>query len=199
MQNSVRHKEGITVYEEFSAPDPLCIRLSGRGGQGIILGGVIIAQAAMYDGLFVVHTQSYGPEARLGSSKSEVVVSRFEIAFPEVIHADVFLCLSSEAYLKYHKAISPRAVSVIDDLIVAEDGFPSEIFLPLRRTARNLDNEMTANIVGIGALTGLAHIAQPVSVEKAIREWVKPEFRDVNLRALEAGLNLVPHSAMTSG
>ncbi len=181
---------------QFSSPDPLGIRLSGRGGQGIILGGVIIAQAAMYDGLFVVHTQSYGPEARLGSSKSEVVVSHFEISFPEVVNADVFLCLSREAYLKYHRHVSTSAVSIIDDLIATEDSLPNEIFLPLRRTARSLNNEMTANIVGIGALIALAHAAQPVSVEKAIREWVKPQFLDVNLMALEAGLSLIHHKSV---
>ena len=184
------------MHNEFSSPDPLRIRLSGRGGQGIILGGVIIAQAAMYDGLFVVHTQSYGPEARLGSSKSEVVVSHFEIAFPEVVDADVFLCLSLEAYQKYHHSVTSSVVAVIDDLIPVEERLPGEVFLPLRRTGRSLNNEMTANIVGIGALTALAHIAQPDSVAVAIREWVKPEFRDINLRALEVGLNLIHHSAV---
>ncbi|MFL7791064.1 MAG: 2-oxoacid:acceptor oxidoreductase family protein, partial [Anaerolineae bacterium] len=77
------------------------IRLAGTGGQGIILAGVLLAEAAVRDGMNVVQTQSYGPEARGGASRSEVIISDEEIDYPKVIEADMMLCLSQEACDRY--------------------------------------------------------------------------------------------------
>ena len=81
------------------------IRLAGEGGQGMILAGIILAEAAaIYDDKMAVQTQSYGPEARGGASKSEVVIADGEIDHPEVLSADVVVTLSQEAYDKYAEA-----------------------------------------------------------------------------------------------
>ncbi len=189
MPHSAGRGGGTTVNSAWHG-DPLRVRLSGRGGQGIILSGVVVAEAAMLDGKFVVHTQSYGPEARLGASKSEVVISRREIAFPEVVLADVLLCLSSDAYQKYGGRVAPGALSVIDDLVAEAGRTTGEVVLPLRRTARELGNELSANMVGLGALIAIAGIVDPEHGRQAIRQWVKPEFRDVNLKAFERGMEL---------
>ena len=77
------------------------LRLAGRGGQGIMLAAFLLAQAATYEGLHVVQTQSYGPEARLGAAKSDVILSPHEIAFPEILTPDILLCLSRDAYAAY--------------------------------------------------------------------------------------------------
>ncbi len=190
MLSYARHGEVLIVHEVFQKPDPLRIRLSGRGGQGIILSGVIIAQAAMNGGQFVVHTQSYGPEARLGASKSEVVISQREIAFPEVVLADILLCLSLDAFHKYGTQVASHGLSVVDDLVPIERPREGQIVLPLRRTARELGNELTANIVGIGTVIALAEIVEIAHVRQAIKEWVKPEFHMINLQAFDRGLQL---------
>jgi 2-oxoglutarate ferredoxin oxidoreductase subunit gamma len=171
----------------FEQPDPLRIRVSGRGGQGIILAGVLLAQAAMAEGRYVVQTQSYGPEARLGASVSEVVVASRPIAFPEVVEADALLCLSQEAFQKYGRAVTASAVSVLDDLIHVAAPAPGQVLLPLRRTARELGREMVANVVGLGALVALAGVVAPDSLRGAIEEAVRTEFRALNLEAFEAG------------
>ena len=67
------------------------IRLSGSGGQGLLLGGIILAEGAINDGKNSVQTQSYGPEARGGASKSEVIISSEEIDFPKVRSCDILL------------------------------------------------------------------------------------------------------------
>ena len=73
------------------------ICLSGSGGQGLILAGIILAEAAgIYDGLEVVQTQSYGPEARGGASRSEVIISEEEIDYPKVIKSDILLALTQK-------------------------------------------------------------------------------------------------------
>ena len=60
------------------------LRLSGSGGQGLILAGIILAEAALHDGKNVVQSQSYGPEARGGASKAEVIISDDVINYPKV-------------------------------------------------------------------------------------------------------------------
>ena len=81
------------------------VRLAGEGGQGMILAGIILAEAAaIYDGKNVVQTQSYGPEARGGASKAEVIIAEGEIDFPEVLSADVLMAMSQEACDKYAAA-----------------------------------------------------------------------------------------------
>ncbi|MDA8346113.1 MAG: 2-oxoacid:acceptor oxidoreductase family protein [Thermaerobacter sp.] len=170
--------------------DPLRIRLSGRGGQGIILAGTMLAEAAMQDGLYVVQTQSYGPEARLGASKSEVVVASKEIAFPEVLVPDLVLCFSREAYLKFGKQVSPGGVVLLEESILKDIPDAQGQFLPLRRTARELGKELVLNVVGLGALVAITQAVSRESLRSALRHRVKPEFLDLNVDALEAGFRL---------
>ena len=113
--------------------DAIGVRLAGRGGQGVMLAGFLLAQAAMTDGMHVVQTQSYGPEARLGAAKSDVILSRSEIAYPEVIKPDVFLCLSHDAFVAYSSTVSDEATSIIDNRAVSGIDTPSAIILPLNR------------------------------------------------------------------
>src|SRR5512141_2209504 len=92
------------------------IRLAGEGGQGMILAGIILAEAAaIYDGKQATQTQSYGPEARGGASRSEVVISDVEIDHPEVLSADVVVALSQEAYKKFAKSVRPGGLLIVDE------------------------------------------------------------------------------------
>lgn len=170
--------------------DPLRVRLSGRGGQGVILVGTLLAEAAMFDGLHVVQTQSYGPEARLGAAKSEVVLSEGEIAFPEVMTPDILLCLSREAYQKFGGKIAPDGLMIIEEGVVQEVGATGGLPLALRGTARAIGLEMATNVVGLGALCALTGAVSEESLRRTVRERVKAEFLDLNLQALEAGLEL---------
>ncbi len=78
------------------------IRFSGAGGQGLILAGVIMAEAAsIYEGIQAVQSQSYGPEARGGASKSEVIISDGPIDYPKATIVDALLALTQEACDKY--------------------------------------------------------------------------------------------------
>ena len=81
------------------------IRLSGSGGQGLILAGIILAEGAILSGLNSVQTQSYGPEARGGASKSEVIISDKDINFPKVREADILLCLTQKSFDEYSSTI----------------------------------------------------------------------------------------------
>ena len=176
---------------QLTSRDPVRIRLTGRGGQGVILAGAILAEAAMYDGKDVVETHEYGPEARLGATKADVIVSHHFIAFPEVLQADVLLCLSHDGYLRYGRSLSPGGLRILDSSLQSEMGEDEDmIYLPLKEIAKNLGNEVAINIVGLGALAGLSGLISADSMHLAVLKRVKTEFRMLNEQALEAGFEL---------
>lgn len=174
--------------------DPFQMRLSGSGGQGVILAGVLLAEAGMHDGLQVVQTQSYGPAARLGAAKSEVVLSRHPIAFPEVGLPDAVLCLSRDAYGRYGSQLAEGGVRIVDREAVSDlPAVPADtVVLPVTATARELEpgGAISANVVALGALVALTGVVSEEGVRRALRERVKPEMLDLNERAFEAGLRL---------
>jgi 2-oxoglutarate ferredoxin oxidoreductase subunit gamma len=122
------------------------VRLSGAGGQGLITAGVILAEAAMIDGRNVVQTQTYGPEARLGSSKAEVIISSGVIAYPEVTVPDVLVCLSAEAARKYGQRVGPQTIVVFDSAMSWDIDSPGKV-APITQTALAVGTKVVANTV----------------------------------------------------
>lgn len=169
------------------------IRLSGEGGQGIILAGVILAEAAIYDGYNAIQSQSYGPEARGGASKAEVIISDDEINYPKVKEPDVLLILSMEAYNKYFKNISSNGIIIIDDTIQITDNPPAEVFkLPIIKTAEEeIKLPITTNIIALAALQNITQVVSKNSLEKAIFNRVPKSSVEYNRKAVELGYNLV--------
>ena len=170
--------------------DATGVRPAGRGGQGVMLAGFLLAQAAMTDGMHVVQTQSYGPEARLGAAKSDVILSRSEIAYPEVIEPEIFLCLSHDALVAYLSTVGPEAMSIIDERAVSGIDAPGAIILPLTDTARECGAALATNIVGLGALVGIARLVSERSLREALAARVAPELLALNTQAFTAGLRL---------
>lgn len=172
--------------------DPVQIRFSGAGGQGLITAGVILAEAAMLDGRNVVQTQTYGPEARLGSSKSEVIVSSGTIAYPEVTVPDVLLCMSIEAANKFGKKVGPKTLVIYDstniDEGVAAGG--NVVRVPITGAAVEVGSKVVANTVALVVLNTLLPVVSRENLIAAISARVPPKFRDLNLRAAEAGQRL---------
>jgi 2-oxoglutarate ferredoxin oxidoreductase subunit gamma len=155
-----------------------------------MLAGFLLAQAGMMDGLHVVQTQSYGPEARLGAAKSDVILSRSEIAYPDLSAPDIFLSLSHDALAAYGHSISPEALCVVDDRAARGLSPPGALVLPLTDTARECGASMAANIVGLGVLVGIAGVVSERSLRAALSARVAPDSLALNTKALEAGLRL---------
>jgi 2-oxoglutarate ferredoxin oxidoreductase subunit gamma len=174
--------------------DPVQIRFAGTGGQGVMLAGVLVAEAAMHDGLHVVSTQSYGPEARLGAAKSEVILSHHEIVLPEVRVPDVTVCLSSDAYRKHGRPLAAGGLRIVDERAIppGEESAPDTVVLPLLATARDLGHggELSANVVALGAFVVLTGAVSEASVRRALRSRIKPALLELNERALTAGIAL---------
>src|SRR5690554_1689089 len=94
------------------------IRLSGSGGQGIILAAIILAEACILNGKNVIQTQAYGPEARGGASKAEVIVSEDQIDYPKVINPDIVLAMTQEAADKHAAALKQNGILLVDSTFV---------------------------------------------------------------------------------
>lgn len=168
------------------------IQLSGSGGQGLVLAGIILAEAAMRDGKNVAVAQSYGPEARLGASKAEVIISTEKIAYPQVTKPDILLCLSQDAFDKYFPAMNDHGLIVVDSAQVQAPSLTAIHKLPLVRTAvEHVGNKVVANVVALGALNALAELVSWESLHKAVERRTPAKFREQNLRALEIGRQLV--------
>lgn len=165
------------------------IRLAGEGGQGMILAGVILAEAAaIYDNKNVVQTQTYGPEARGGASKAEVIISQDEIDHPEVISADVLVAMSQEACDKYAANLKKDGLLIVDSDKVKRVPQTTAIKIPITRIAVEATGRaITANVVSLGILVGLTNIVTRSAIEKAIIARAPKGTEELNQKALLRG------------
>ncbi len=167
------------------------IRLSGSGGQGLILMGIILAEAiGIYDGKFVSQTQSYGPEARGGSSKAEVVLSDTEIDYPKAMSLDLLLAMNQKSCDDYYMDLKNDGILIVDSTFVNQVPIQKAFRIPFTRIAReNLKREMVANIVALGAIAKRTTIVTPKAIEAAVMARVPKGTEKLNRDALKAGMN----------
>ena len=167
------------------------IRLSGSGGQGLILMGIILAEAiGIYDGKYVAQTQSYGPEARGGSSKAEVVVSDQEIDYPKALKLDLLLAMNQKSCDDYYMDLKPKGILVVDSTFVNQVPIPRAYQIPFTRIARDkFKREMVANIIALGAISKLTPIVSARAIEAAVLARVPKGTEKLNRDALRAGIS----------
>ncbi|MDD4570090.1 MAG: 2-oxoacid:acceptor oxidoreductase family protein [Tepidanaerobacteraceae bacterium] len=167
------------------------IRLSGSGGQGLILAGIILAEAAILDGKNAVQSQSYGPEARGGASRAEVIISNINIDYPKVSNPDVLLALTEEAMLKYKYDLQQKGLLIIDSGIEKPEDSYKILQVPILETAKNqVGKIIVANILALGVLTMATGIVSKESIEKAVLERVPKRTKELNKKALYEGFKL---------
>ncbi len=170
------------------------LRLTGSGGQGLILGGIILADAAILDGKKAIQSQSYGPEARGGSSKAEVLVSNKEIDFPKVQSTDLLLSLTKVALDKYVDSVEDGGVLLVDSSVelpkVSEAA--KVVQIPILETAAEvIGKPMVANIIAIGAINGLLGLVSKKALETAVLNRVPKGTEELNRKSLQEGYKLV--------
>ena len=173
------------------------IRLAGEGGQGMILAAIILAEAAaIYDGKNVTQTQVYGPEARGGASKAEVVIAQGEIDHPEVISADVLVAMSQEACDKYAGNMKKGGLLIVDQEKVGRIPSNKAVKVPITRLALERSGRtITANVVALGVLVGLTNVVSRESIEKAVMARAPKGTEQMNLAALSAGFEAAEQAA----
>ncbi len=180
------------------------IRFAGSGGQGIIMAALVLAEAAgVYDGKYVCQTQSYGPEARGGNSKAEVVISKKVIDYPRATKLDLLLAMNQAACDTYFLDLKPKGLLVVDATLVDQVPTSRVVAISFTQIARKEEGkEFVANIVGLGAVGYLAQVVSLKSLEAALIARVPKGTEEMNRKALHAGikaarkvdLNALPHS-----
>ena len=180
------------------------IRFGGFGGQGIVTMAVILGEAvSLVEKKECVQTQSYGPEARGGATKSELVIDDEEVDYPKVQEPDVFVAMSRAAYLEYVDGLKDDGILIVDeDLVEIEGDLPDSVKIYKIPATRIADSEVgvkqATNVVMLGALTAITGIVSLEGLRQQIIErW--PRFKKTNLKALDlgikAGKEAVPFSA----
>lgn len=163
------------------------IRLAGEGGQGLILAGQVLAQAAINDGQNVCMSQTYGATQRGGNSRSEVIISDEEIDHPRVLIADVLIALTKSAFQSFHRAVQKNGIIIVDSHLGTVTG--GQIYpLPLSelsKQATGKDNRL--NIVALGVIAELTGIVSRKAITSAVLARAPKGTEEVNLRALDAG------------
>jgi len=165
------------------------IRLAGEGGQGMILAGIILAEAAaIFDNKNATQTQSYGPEARGGASKAEVVISQGEIDHPEVIMADVLVAMSQEACDKYAGNLKKDGLLIVDQERVGRVPSNRAIKVPITRLAQESSGKsITASVVALGVLVGLTGVVSRNAITRSVANRAPKGTEEMNQAALSAG------------
>jgi 2-oxoglutarate ferredoxin oxidoreductase subunit gamma len=178
------------------------LRLSGEGGQGLVLAGKILAEAAaIYDDRNATQSQSYGPEARGGASKSEVIISDGEIDYPKAENLDLQLALTQEALDKYIGDLRPGGWLIIDSEAVTRvpEGNWRVVPVPLVRLAREkVGKAIVANIVALGVIVRLSRVVSEEAVEEAILARVPRGTEELNRKAYRVGLEIATEVAEAS-
>ena len=180
------------------------IRFAGSGGQGIIMAALVLAEAAaVYDGKYVCQTQSYGPEARGGNSKAEVVISKKVIDYPRATKLDLLLAMNQAACDTYFLDLKPKGLLVVDATLVDQVPTSRVVAISFTQIARKeVGKQFVANIVGLGAVGYLAQVVSLKSLEAALIARVPKGTEEMNRKALHAGikaarkvdLNALPYS-----
>lgn len=169
------------------------IRLAGNGGQGLILGGIVLAEAAgLHDGKQVVQTQVYGPESRGGASRADVIVATEPIDYPKATSPNLVLFMSQEAYAKFGRQVRPDGLIIYDTELVEVDESPvRKVGLPLTRIAREeLGRSITANMVALGAIVELSGVVSREGLEAAAAGRAPKGTVEINLAAIRKGYAL---------
>lgn len=166
------------------------IRLSGSGGQGLILAGIILAEAAgIYEGKFVTQTQSYGPEARGGVSRSDVIISDEEIDYPKAIRLDLLVAMNQKSCDQYYPDLKPSGILLVDSTFVFEISRERAVKIPFTRIAKEKTGKgLVANIVSLGALTAFCPVVSGGAMERAVLGRVPRGTEKLNRIALQAGI-----------
>lgn len=169
------------------------VRLAGEGGQGVVTGGLVLAEAAVREGRNVVMTQSYAPQQRGGAARAEVIVSEEEIDYPKVLEADVLLALNQDGFDRFHGQMKRNGVIIAESTRVGGEveGHVMVLRLPLVEVSCQVAGSgQSANFVALGVISGLKGIIGPRALRAAVVARAPRASRKDNLKALSAGMLL---------
>jgi 2-oxoglutarate ferredoxin oxidoreductase subunit gamma len=169
------------------------IRIAGFGGQGIVLSAIIIGEAAciFHDG-HATMTQSFGPEARGGSSSAQLILSGKPILYPYVRHTDILVALSQEAFSRFVPELKPDGILLVEQDLVRLTQLPPGIRsygVPATRLAERLGKRLVLNVVMVGFFAAVTRLLDSESLRRAVSASVPAATEALNLKAFDAGFD----------
>jgi len=167
---------------------------SGSGGQGVITAAIILAEAAvLYENLDAVQSQVYGPAARGGATRSDIIISESKINYPKVIQPNVLVCLTQEAYNKFYPIIRPGGLLITDNRYVKiqkqVDALQKELSM-YRTVMEKIGKPIVFNICMLGAVISLTDLVKAESIMKVLTNRIPSSFLEMNQKALDLGIKL---------
>ena len=174
------------------------IRISGFGGQGVVLSGYLIGRAAAINaGKHATMIQSFGPEARGSACSATLVVADDEILYPYIHHPDVLVAMSAEGYSMYRDELRDDGVLIYEQDLVRPTFKQGQraCGIPSTRIAEELGRSLVQNTVMVGFFTGVTGVVPAVAMREVVRKSVPPGTVDLNLTAFERGLEHARHAA----
>jgi 2-oxoglutarate ferredoxin oxidoreductase subunit gamma len=167
------------------------IRIAGFGGQGVILAAAVIGKAAaIFQGGYATMTQSFGPEARGGSSSAQVILSTEPILYPYVTQPDILVVMSQEASMRFVPQLKPGGILITEQDLVRVDKYPSGVRVfgvPATRLAEELGRKLVLNIVMVGFFGAVTHLLDPDALRQAVADSVPPATQKLNIQAFDKG------------
>ena len=167
------------------------IRVSGYGGQGVILTAYIIGQAAaIYDKKQATLTQSFGPEARGSACSAQLVISSAKILYPLVTSPDILICMSQEAYTRFEPEMKQDGILLIDEDLVSPKPPRGDIkmySIPATRFAEEIGRRIVVNIVMLGFFTAISGLVNVNAMRDSVKNSIPKGTEEVNLAAFEKG------------
>jgi 2-oxoglutarate ferredoxin oxidoreductase subunit gamma len=167
------------------------IRISGFGGQGVILSAIVIGKAGcIFENGYSTMTQAFGPEARGGACSAQVILSNEPILYPYVTRPDILVTMSQEAYSLFSPQLKEDGVLIIEQDLVRVDKLPAGVRVygvPATRLAEELGKRMVLNIVMVGFFAAVTNVLQPDAIRQAVADSVPPAFQELNLKAFDKG------------
>ncbi len=171
---------------------------SGSGGQGIITAAILLAEAAvLYENLIAVQSQTYGPAARGGATRSDVIISDSNINFPKVLQPNVLICLTQEAYNLFYPIIRPGGLLITDTRFVKTEKKvdAQQREFPMYRTVMDkIGKPIVFNICMLGAVISLTDLVKSESIIKVLENRIPSSFLEMNRKALSLGMELAEES-----
>lgn len=167
------------------------IRISGFGGQGVILSAIVIGKAGcIFQNGYSTMTQAFGPEARGGACSAQVILSNEPILYPYVTRPDILVTMSQEAYSLFSPNLKENGLLIIEQDLVRVENLPPGVRVygvPATRLAEELGKRMVLNIVMVGFFAAVTNVLEPEAVRQAVGDSVPEAFRELNLKAFDKG------------
>lgn len=167
------------------------IRITGFGGQGVILCGYIIGKAAsIFNDQHATLTQSFGPEARGSACSAQVVVSDDRVLYPYVTTPHALVAMSHDGYMTHKDNLSKDAIVVYESDLVRIDRHDPGVKtfgVPATRFAEELGRKIVLNIVMLGFFGAVSGILPGDALRRAVESSVPSGTEELNLKAFDKG------------